>query len=112
MDNLNEIASEVRIIDHQDISNAEQVVVVKSVNLIEVTNINLENEYPKASGELVTDIGLPPTEDELSSLEADIKRGIGKLGMLSACTCVPANCTHSLVTSEVGVIGCQFDHGT
>lgn len=79
LDNLNEISSEVRIIDHQDISNAEQVVVVECINLIEVTNINLENEYPKASGELVIDIGLPPTEDELLSLEADIKRGIGKL---------------------------------
>ena len=79
LDNLNEIASEVRIIDHQDISNAEQVVVVECINLIEITNINLQNEYPKASGELVIDIGLPPTEDELLSLEADIKRGIGKL---------------------------------
>ena len=59
------VASEVRIIDHQDTSNAEQVVVVECVNLVDIANINLKNEYPKASGELVIDIGLPPTEDEL-----------------------------------------------
>ena len=79
LDKLNEVASEVRIIDHQDTSNAEQVVVVECVNLVDIANINLKNEYPKVSGELVIDIGLPPTEDELLVLEADIKRGIGKL---------------------------------
>ena len=47
LDKLNEVVSEVRIIDHQDTSNAEQVVVVECVNLVDITNINLKNEYPK-----------------------------------------------------------------
>ena len=33
LDELNQVVSEVEIIEHRDISNAEQLVLVKSINL-------------------------------------------------------------------------------
>ena len=74
-----EYVSEVRILDHKDISNAEQVVVVECINLMKVLNISLEDEYPKATCELVVDVGLPPTEDDLSILQKNIKSSMGKM---------------------------------
>ena len=79
LDNIGQIVSEVQILEHQDISNAEQVVVVECVNLRKVNNIYLDDEYPKGNCELVIDIGLPPTEDELEGLQEDIKRSMGKM---------------------------------
>jgi Lon protease-like protein len=74
-----QIVSEVKIIDHKDISNAEQIVVVECTGLIKTLDLLSENEYPKALCERVSDIGLPPTEDELIKLQKDITKGIGKM---------------------------------
>ena len=74
-----QIVSEVQIIDHKDISNAEQIVVVECTGLIKTLDLLSENEYPKALCERVSDIGLPPTEEELIKLQKDITKGIGKM---------------------------------
>jgi Lon protease-like protein len=74
-----QIVSEVKIIDHKDISNAEQIVVVECTGLIKTLDLLSENEYPKAICERVSDIGLPPTEEELIKLQKDITKGIGKM---------------------------------
>ena len=74
-----QIVSEVKIIDHKDISNAEQIVVVECTGLIKTLDLLSENEYPKAVCERVSDIGLPPTEEELIKLQKDITKGIGKM---------------------------------
>jgi Lon protease-like protein len=74
-----QIVSEVKIIDHKDLSNAEQIVVVECTGLIKTLDHLSENEYPKALCERVSDIGLPPTEEELINLQKDIIKGIGKM---------------------------------
>ena len=74
-----QIVSEVKIIDHKDISNAEQIVVVECTGLIKTLDLLSENEYPKALCERVSDIGLPPTEEELIKLQKDITKGIGEM---------------------------------
>ena len=74
-----QIVSEVKIIDHKDISNAEQIVVVECTGLIKTLDLLSENEYPKALCERVSDIGLPPTEEELIKLQKNITKGIGKM---------------------------------
>ena len=74
-----QIVSEVKIIDHKDLSNAEQIVVVECTGLIKTLDHLSENEYPKALCERVSDIGLPPTEEELIKLQKDITKGIGKM---------------------------------
>ena len=76
---IGQIVSEVKIIDHKDISNAEQIVVVECKGLIKTLDLLSENEYPKALCERVSDIGLPPTEEELIKLQKDITKGIGKM---------------------------------
>tara|TARA_B100000902_G_scaffold164043_1_gene159113 strand:+ start:1302 stop:1880 length:579 start_codon:yes stop_codon:yes gene_type:complete len=77
LENIGQIVSEVKIIDHKDISNAEQIVVVECINLRKVINIDLHNEYPNSTCDLISDIGLPPTEEELLTLQTDIKKSIG-----------------------------------
>ena len=74
-----QIVSEVKIIDHKDISNAEQIVVVECTGLIKTLDLLSENEYPKALCERISDIGLPPTEEELIKLQKDITKGVGKM---------------------------------
>ena len=74
-----QIVSEVKIIDHKDISNAEQIVVVECTGLIKTLDLLSENEYPKALCERISDIGLPPSEEELIKLQKDITKGIGKM---------------------------------
>jgi Lon protease-like protein len=76
---IGQIVSEVKIIDHKDISNAEQIVVVECTGLIKTLDLLSENEYPKALCERVSDIGLPPTKEELIKLQKDITKGIGKM---------------------------------
>lgn len=76
---IGQIVSEVKIIDHKDISNAEQIVVVECTGLIKTLDLLSENEYPKALCERINDIGLPPTEEELIKLQKDITKGIGKM---------------------------------
>ena len=76
---IGQIVSEVKIIDHKDISNAEQIVVVECKGLIKTLDLLSENEYPKALCERVSDIGLPPPEEELIKLQKDVTKGIGKM---------------------------------
>ena len=76
---IGQIVSEVKIIDHKDVSNAEQIVVVECTGLIKTLDLLSENEYPKALCERVSDIGLPPTEEELIKLQKNITKGIGKM---------------------------------
>ena len=73
------IGSEVEIVEHQDISNAEQLVIIKCVKLHKINTIDLDREYPYCLAEEYTEIGLPPTIDELISLEKDITKAIAKL---------------------------------
>jgi Lon protease-like protein len=79
LEKINQVVTEVKILDHKDISNAEQVVVIESINLRKVTSIDLNDEYPKANCELIVDIGLPPNVNELLTLQNDIKRSMGKM---------------------------------
>ena len=76
---IGQIVSEVKIIDHKDISNAEQIVLVECTGLIKTLDFLSENEYPKALCERISDIGLPPTEEELIKLQKDITKGVGKM---------------------------------
>ena len=74
-----QIGSEVEIVEHQDISNAEQLVIVKSIKLHKINKIDLSREYPFCMAEEYTEIGLPPSIDELIELERNITKAIAKL---------------------------------
>ena len=74
-----QIGSEVEIVEHQDISNAEQLVIVKSLKLHKINKIDLSREYPFCMAEEYTEIGLPPSIDELIELERNITKAIAKL---------------------------------
>ena len=74
-----QVGSEVEIIEHQDISNAEQLVVVKSVKLHKINQIDLNREYPFCMAEEFTEIGLPPSKEELEELQKNITRAIAKM---------------------------------
>jgi len=60
IDEENQIVSEVEIIEHRDISNAEQLVLVKCINLYKIINIKTDKEYPICNAEILIDVGLPP----------------------------------------------------
>jgi hypothetical protein len=79
LDEINQIVSEVEIIEHQDISNAEQLVIIESKKLLKVKNIDLNQEYPMCSVVEHNDIGLPPSIIELDELENKIKKMTAKL---------------------------------
>ena len=79
LDEINQIVSEVEIIEHQDISNAEQLVIIESKKLFKVKNIDLNQEYPMCSAIEHNDIGLPPSIGELDELEKKIKKMTAKL---------------------------------
>ena len=79
LEEINQIVSEVEIIEHQDISNAEQLVIVETKKLHKVKNINMKNEYPICYVSEHTDVGLPPNIDELDDLEKSIKKMTAKL---------------------------------
>mgnify|MGYP001165067530 FL=1 len=74
-----QIGSEVEIIEHQDISNAEQLVIVKSLKLHKINQFDLSREYPFCMAEEYTEIGLPPSKDELEELEKNVTKAIAKL---------------------------------
>ena len=74
-----QIGSEVEIIEHQDISNAEQLVIVKSIKLYKINNFDLSREYPFCMAEEHTEIGLPPSKNELEELEKNITKAIAKM---------------------------------
>jgi len=79
LESIGQIVSEVKIIEHQDISNAEQIVIVKCMNIHKVTDVNLQKEYPICSANEIIDVGLPPSVDELLKLQSDIKKVISML---------------------------------
>ena len=75
----NQIISEVRIIEYQDIDNAEQLVITQCLKNYKLKNFNFENEYPKIESFEHNDIGLPPEISELESLEKKIINATAKL---------------------------------
>ena len=79
LDEENQVISEVEIIEHRDISNAEQLVLVKCVNLYQTKSINTDKEYPLCNAEIIIDIGLPPTTEELNNLQIKTKENLSEL---------------------------------
>ncbi len=79
LESTGQIVSEVEIIEHQDISNAEQLVIVQCIDIHKVSDIDLQKEYPTCSVDEIIDIGLPPSEEELLQLQSDIKKVISML---------------------------------
>jgi len=79
LEDFGQVVSEVEILEHQDISNAEQLVVIECKNLHKVKEIMLDQEYPKCDVNEHNDVGLPPDVDELESLEKKIKKMTAKL---------------------------------
>ena len=79
MEELGQVVSEVEILEHQDISNAEQLVVIECKNLYKVKEIITENEYPLFKINEHNDVGLPPDINELDILEKNIKKMTAKL---------------------------------
>jgi len=79
MEELGQVVSEVEILEHQDISNAEQLVVIECKNLYKVKEISIDNEYPLCNVRDHNDVGLPPEVDQLETLEKNIKKMTAKL---------------------------------
>ena len=79
LDEESQVISEVEIIEHRDISNAEQLVLVKCVNLYKTIDIKTDKEYPICKAEIIIDIGLPPTTDQLDNLQIKIKESLSEL---------------------------------
>ena len=79
LETVGQIVSEVKIIEHQDISNAEQLVVVECVGIHKVTDLELTKEYPICQSDELINVGLPPSEVELMDLQTDIKKAISIL---------------------------------
>ena len=46
LESIGQIVSEVEIVEHQDISNAEQLVIVQCIDIHKVSDIDLQKEYP------------------------------------------------------------------
>lgn len=79
LETVGQIVSEVKIIEHQDISNAEQLVVIECVGIYKVTGFELTKEYPICQSDELINVGLPPSEEELMDLQTDIKKAISIL---------------------------------
>ena len=79
IDEENQIVSEVEIIEHRDISNAEQLVLVKCINLYKIKNIITDKEYPICNAEILIDVGLPPKIEELNELQNKITNNLSEL---------------------------------
>ena len=79
LETVGQIVSEVKIIEHQDISNAEQFVVVECVGIHKVIDLELTKEYPICQTNELINVGLPPSEEELMDLQTDIKKAISIL---------------------------------
>jgi len=79
LEELHQTVSEVRIIEHQDISNAEQLIIIECIKLHKLKKISINSEYPLSRVEEFNEIGLPPSIDELAILEKYISRLIAKL---------------------------------
>ena len=79
LDEENQVISEVEIIEHRDISNAEQLVLVKCINLYKTKSIKTDKEYPICNAEIIIDVGLPPTIEKLDALQIKIKKSLSEL---------------------------------
>ena len=79
LEELHQTVSEVRIIEHQDISNAEQLIIIECLKLHKLKKISINSEYPLSKVEEFNEIGLPPSIDELATLEKFVSRLIAKL---------------------------------
>ena len=79
LEELHQTVSEVRIIEHQDISNAEQLIIIECLKLHKLKKISINSEYPLSRVEEFNEIGLPPSIDELATLEKYVSRLIAKL---------------------------------
>ena len=79
LEELHQTVSEVRIIEHQDISNAEQLIIIECLKLHKLKKISINSEYPLSKVEEFYEIGLPPSIDELATLEKYVSRLIAKL---------------------------------
>ena len=79
LEELHQTVSEVRIIEHQDISNAEQLIIIECLKLHKLKKISINSEYPLSKVEEFNEIGLPPSIDELATLEKCVSRLIAKL---------------------------------
>jgi len=79
LDEENQVISEVEIIEHRDISNAEQLVLVNCINLYKIKSIKIDKEYPVCNAEIIIDVGLPPKIEELNDLQIKINRSLSKL---------------------------------
>jgi Lon protease-like protein len=79
LEDLHQTVSEVRIIEHQDISNAEQLVIIECLEVHKLKKISIDSEYPFCKVEEFNEVGLPPSVAELTVLEKSISRLIAKL---------------------------------
>jgi len=79
IDEENQIVSEVEIIEHRDISNAEQLVLVKCINLYKIINIKTDKEYPICNAEILIDVGLPPKIEQLNEPKLKITNNLSEL---------------------------------
>ena len=79
LEELHQTVSEVRIIEHQDISNAEQIIIIECLKLHKLKTISTNSEYPLSKVEEFNEIGLPPSINELATLEKYVSRLIAKL---------------------------------
>ena len=79
IDEENQIVSEVEIIEHRDISTAEQLVLVKCINLYKIKNIKTDKEYPICNAEILIDVGLPPKIEQLNELQLKITNNLSEL---------------------------------
>ena len=79
IEEIGQIVSEVEILEHQDISNAEQLVVIECKNLFKVKEISIDHEYPLCTVSENNNVGLPPDVNELDILEKKIKKMIARL---------------------------------
>ena len=79
LDDENQVISEVEIVEHRDISNAEQLVLINCLNLYKVKRIKTDKEYPVCNAEIIIDVGLPPSIEELNTLQIKIKNSLSEL---------------------------------
>lgn len=79
LNDLHQTVSEVRVVEHQDISNAEQLIIIECIKVHKLKNISIDSEYPVCKVEEFNEIGLPPSIEKLKALEKSISKLIAKL---------------------------------
>ena len=79
LNDLHQTVSEVRVVEHQDISNAEQLIIIECIKVHKLKNISIDSEYPVCKVEEFNEIGLPPSIEKLKTLEKSISKLIAKL---------------------------------